>query len=175
MLINRYGITLRLISEQDIEKIRQWRNQDHVRLNMQYQHPISKSEQIDWYRQLDKQYNFFFIIIYKEKEIGLIHLKDINKSDNSAEAGIFVGEKEYLNTYIPIGATVALMDFGFEDLKLTTLRAKISNQNEKAIKFNETLGYVYKNNINDDYDYYECSEENFIHNTMGLKKILQKF
>lgn len=175
MHINRYGITLRLINEHDIEKTRRWRNQDHVRLNMQYQKIISEDEQIDWYQKLEKHHNFFFIIIYQEKEIGLIHIKDINKEQECAEAGIFIGEKEYLGTYISIGATIILMDFGFEYLKLKTLKAKISKQNEKAIKFNESLGYIYKTNINEDYDYYECSEENFNNKTLELKKTLQKF
>lgn len=175
MLVIKYGIKLRLISDQDIEKIRQWRNQDHVRLNMQYQETIGEYQQKEWYQKLDKAYNFFFIIIYREKEIGLIHLKDIDKDKQLAEAGIFIGEKEYLNTYISIGATVALMEFGFEELALKTLRAKISKHNEKAIHFNEALGYIYETNINDYYDYYECTKENFIDKTVRLKKILQKF
>lgn len=174
MQLFKFGVTLRLITESDIERVRLWRNQDFVRLNMEYQSEITEQEQWHWFHSLDKRSNYYFIIVCKEKEVGLVNLKSINKSSKTAETGIFIGDRDYLNTYIPIAATIAIMDYAFDELKLESLLAKIRRQNQKAIVFNEKLGYVFKERINSNYDYYQCVKSDFIASTNSLRKSLQK-
>jgi RimJ/RimL family protein N-acetyltransferase len=175
MQLTKFGVTLRLLTESDIERVRVWRNQDFVRLNMEYQHEITEQQQRNWFNALDKHSNYYFIISFKEKEVGLVNLKSVNKRSKSAEAGIFIGDKAYLNTYIPIAATIALMDFAYEELNLQSLLAKISKHNKKAILFNEKLGYVFKEPVNSNYDYYQCTENDFKTATNNLRASLQKF
>ena len=171
----RYGITLRLLSYSDIEQVRHWRNQDFVRLNMEFQGLISLEEQEKWFSGLDGRHNHYFIFSYKNVDAGMVNLKNLDLSASTAEAGIFVGDKEYLNTYVPFIATIVLMEFAFDELKLTSLLAKIKIQNKNAIGFNERLGYHFKERLNEEYAYYECVRENFKHTTHSFIRSLQKF
>lgn len=175
MQLIKFGVTLRLMTEADIERVRLWRNQDFVRLNMEYQSEITEQEQWHWFHSLDKRSNYYFIIVCKEKEVGLVNLKSINKSSKTAEAGIFIGERDYLNTYIPVAATISMMDYAFDELKLESLLAKIRRQNQKAVVFNEKLGYAFKERLNSNYDYYQCVKSDFMGATNSLRKSLQKF
>ena len=78
MIIERYGITLKSLGVEDLETVRVWRNSDLVRPYMFYQEIISKSEQESWFSKLEPLNDFYFIIEYKQKPIGLINLKNID-------------------------------------------------------------------------------------------------
>jgi len=175
MQFNKYGITLRSLSVSDIERVRLWRNQEFVRLNMEYQDIITAEEQKKWFSLLEKNVNHYFIFSYKNTDIGMVNLKNVNWNKLTAEAGIFIGTKEYINTYIPFVTTIILMEFAFEELKLNSLLAKIKILNKNAVLFNERLGYTFREPINEEYAYYECLKANFILATHSLKRSLQKF
>lgn len=141
MQVKKYGLELVLLSKQDIELVRNWRNLPHVKNNMQYQETISAAMQQSWWQNLDKNTNLYFVIQSNTKKVGLVNLKDINLQLKTAEAGIFIGETEYLNSTIPVLATITIMELAFDVLKLKSLKAKIGVGNGKAVAFNEQLGY----------------------------------
>ncbi len=175
MQFNKYGITLRSLSVSDIERVRIWRNQEFVRLNMEYQRIVTEDDQKKWFSELDNSANHYFIFSYKNKDIGMVNLKNVNWNKLTAEAGIFIGTKEFINTYIPFVTTIILMEFAFEELKLNSLMAKIRILNKNAILFNERLGYTFREPINEEYAYYECLKDNFMLATHSLKRSLEKF
>jgi UDP-4-amino-4,6-dideoxy-N-acetyl-beta-L-altrosamine N-acetyltransferase len=175
MQISKYGIVLQRLKVEDLELVRQWRNADHVRLNMDYQKIISSAEQKTWFEQLDKTNNFYFVISSDSKKVGVVNLKNINTSLVQAEAGIFIGETEYLNTLIPILATITIMEFAFETLQLKTLYAKIASNNVKAILFNESIGYKKKNELlTEVFDYYYTTPILFKEATKNIRETLDK-
>ena len=175
MLIQKFGIKLRTISSGDIETIRLWRNKDFVRNNMHYTRIINAEQQLQWFNNLDKKCNLYFIIVDGENEIGLIDLKNIDWQKKEAEAGIFIGEENYLNTILPVLATIALMDFSFTVLKLNNLKAKINKHNTEAIRFNQSIGYVYNDDIDNEFVYYKCTKDLFSEITVSLRPTLNKF
>lgn len=175
MLIQKFGLELRSINSGDIETIRLWRNKDFVRCNMHYTQVISAEQQKEWFNKLDKQCNLYFIIVYQGKQIGLINLKDINWQTKKAEAGIFIGEEEYLNTITPILATIAMMDFAFGILKLENLKAKINKHNTEALKFNQSIGYAFKEEIDGLFTYFNCNKTLFLEATKSFRATIDKF
>ena len=175
MRITKYGISLESITENDLELMRNWRNSEHVRQNMKFKKIITSEMQANWFKQLEKANNIYFVITKDNNKIGVVNLKDINWEINTAEAGIFIGEIEHLNTLTPILATICIMEFAFEILSLKWLRAKISSSNVKTILFNESIGY--KKNIKesgDDFQYYETNVPLFLEATKNIKGILDK-
>lgn len=175
MRIKKYGIELKRLTENELEQVRSWRNADHVRLNMAYQEIISTEQQQAWFKQLDVNRNYYFLIQSDDKALGVVNLKDIDLEAKTAEAGIFIGETEYLNTLTPILATVAIMEFAFEELELKALKAKIARDNEKAILFNKRLGYVKaKEDLESDYEYYTTTQALFKVATESIRPVLQK-
>jgi RimJ/RimL family protein N-acetyltransferase len=176
MLLKRFDIEFKTITSDDIELIRLWRNQDYIRLQMQYQQLITSQQQISWFNALDKNTNFYFLIFQKSEAIGLINLKNINWNLKEAEAGIFIGNANNLKTMTPFLATIMLNDFAFFILGLTNLIAKISSENKKAIAFNKTLGYTITENNKpiDKFYYYKLSQERYIEATEKLKSTIRK-
>ena len=175
MRITKYGISLESITGDDLELIRNWRNSEHVRQNMKFKEFITSEMQANWYKQLEKANNIYFVITKDSHKIGVVNLKDINLEIGTAEAGIFIGEIEHLNTLTPILATICIMEFAFEILSLKWLRAKISSSNVKTILFNESIGYKKKiKESGDDFQYYETNVALFLEATKNIKGILDK-
>ncbi len=175
MQIFKYGIQLKNLEVSELEMVRNWRNSDDVRSYMQYQKLISSEMQFKWFKSLDSACNLYFVIQSEEEKIGLINLKEIDWELKTAEAGIFVGNRNFINSSIPVLATITIMEFAFEVLGLKTLKAKIGCANTKVIQFNESIGYK-KNEVQTDkkFHYYQVNAKQFYTTTLSMRQTLEK-
>jgi UDP-4-amino-4,6-dideoxy-N-acetyl-beta-L-altrosamine N-acetyltransferase len=175
MQISKYGVTLKRLEARDLEMVRSWRNAGHVRPYMEYKEYITAAGQQAWFRGLDPSTHIYFIIQKREAQIGVVNLKDVDAALKTAEAGIFIGNTDYLDSMIPVLATISLMEFAFDALKLHTLKAKISSANTKVIAFNQSIGYKKSAQQRDhDFQYYTVTHSDFISATQGLRHMLEK-
>ncbi len=175
MQIFKYGIVLTSLTINELEVVRNWRNSDDVRPYMQYQKMISSRMQLEWFNSLNRISNLYFVIQKEGEKIGLINLKDINWKSRTAEAGIFVGNRNYINSMIPVLATVTLMEFAFDVLKLIGLKAKIGVTNNKVIQFNESIGYQEnETQSNEEFHYYRVNANQFYAATAKMRETLRK-
>ncbi len=175
MQVAAYGITLEPIREADLETVRRWRNAEHVKKHMQYREHITEAMQQSWFRSLDKSCNLYFMIQKESEKAGVVNLKDIDWNGKTAEAGIFIGEEHYLNTLVPVLATVSIMEYAFETLQLQSLKAKIASGNLKAVLFNESIGYQkLEEPASEGFDYYTTNELSFREATKTIRKTLDK-
>lgn len=142
MVIQQYGISLKSITENDLETIRQWRNDDSVLKHMLYQKKITPHEQIAWFKNLDKTCNLYFIF----NNQGVIHLKNIDWKRKEAEAGIFTPRQE--NSFTNIAAIITLMDFAFDVLSMNQLHATVNKSSITNLTMNLQLGYQIISNEN---------------------------
>ncbi len=142
MEITKYGITLRRLTEDKLEMIRNWRNDPKISQYMEFQDYITPEMQANWFKKIDNEYNYYFIIEYENKEIGLTNIRDIDYTKKEGEGGIYIYDDNYLNTTVSYQAILCLNDFGFEDLKLDRMIAHIRQDNKRAIKYNLILGYI---------------------------------
>lgn len=141
MEISNYGIRLRRLTADKIELVRNWRNDSKIQQYMEYREYISPEMQTAWFNRINNENNFYFLIIWDEKEIGLINIKDIDYSRGVCEPGIFIYQDEYLDSDVAIRAFLCLNDFMWNTLKLNTAIIHVMHDNYRAIKFNEFLGY----------------------------------
>jgi len=175
MQIIKYGVTLESIKASELELIRNWRNSEYVRPFMNYREYITPEMQQRWFNNLDHTANLYFMIIKEEKKIGVINLKDIHTDLRTAEAGIFIGDPDYMDSMVPFLATVSLMEFAFDSLHLTMLKAKINKQNSKVILFNKSIGYRKAEEQEDDiFQYYTVTSERFYNATEKIRGTLDK-
>lgn len=175
MQIKKYGIVLERMQEADCELVRTWRNSEHVRLNMHYQGLITADMQQTWFSNLEKSKNLYFIICTNGVKVGLVNLKDIHPNLKTAEAGIFIGDKNYLRSMVPVLATVVIMELAFQNLGLNLLRAKMSATNDKVIEFNKRLGYLREEYQSDNqFHYYHTNAERFNDAIEGIRDTLGK-
>lgn len=175
MQVAAYGIRLEPIKEADLETVRRWRNAEHVKIHMQYREYITEAMQQSWFRSLDKSCNLYFMIRKDSEKIGVVNLKDVDWHLKTAEAGIFIGDEHYLNTLVPVLATVSIMEYAFETLQLKSLKAKIASANLKAVLFNESIGYQkLEGPASEGFDYYSTTEPAFREATKTIRHTLDK-
>jgi UDP-4-amino-4,6-dideoxy-N-acetyl-beta-L-altrosamine N-acetyltransferase len=141
MILRKYGIELHSLTVNDLEMIRNWRNENFVRERMFFQEVISFEDQQKWFAQLDETM-VYLCIQYQNKFIGLINVKNADWENGHGEAGIFIGVQHYLNSHIPMLAVLCLMDVFFEEFKFSKLIAHVRSDNKSALDFNKELGYT---------------------------------
>jgi hypothetical protein len=137
----KYGITLERLKEEDIELVRQWRNSDAVRLNMEYKKHISAEEQIKWFNSINNISNNYMLIHYKCEKVGVLNDKNIDWENRTSESGIFIGNEKYLHSFLPYFVSVAGIEINFTLFKWRKQYAHILTSNSNARKFNTELGY----------------------------------
>lgn len=172
MKLDQYGITLTRITENDIELVRTWRNMPHIIAQMAYRRHISKGAQEKWFHTINNPYNYYMIISFNNEKIGVINIKNINLEDKWGEGGLFIWDTKFWNTYIPVLASLCLLNFVFLELKITNKSfVKILKDNGQAIRYNRQLGYVLapyqekeKNQL------YVLTSEDYILKTEKLRK-----
>ena len=175
LTLSQYGVTLKRVTEHDIEEIRYWRNQPFIRNTMQFRKHITKKMQQEWFQSINNKYNYYFIIQYKDKNIGIINVRDVNLKEMYGEGGIFIWDKSYWDTFVPSFATFILLDFIFNILNISTKSfIRILKTNKKAIAYNQTIGYVevpYQENKQ--HRVYVLPREDYNRKTKKLKRAAQ--
>jgi len=135
-------VRLRPLEYQDIEKVRNWRNDPEVSQFMVYREFITKEQQEAWFHRIQNERGFYAIIVVNGDDIGLADLKNFSADEKSAEGGIFVHSKEFQNSVYAYAVCILFLDFAFERLKLEIVEAKVVDRNARAIRFNKSLGYI---------------------------------
>ncbi|GAB4250864.1 MAG: hypothetical protein Kow0079_04430 [Vicingaceae bacterium] len=170
MYIEKYGIKLIRLKEEHLELVRKWRNDTSINQYMDYKKKISKEEQIKWFKSIDNIYNSYYVIEYNNKLIGLINEKNIDYEEKSAEAGLFIWDKECVNSPVPLYASLCLLEIGFVIAKGEKCFIKVHRKNKNAIEYNKKMGFEFFQKINDDFDMYVLNKDGFENK---VKKIIK--
>lgn len=161
MRIQKYGITLRRVTGNDIEYIRKRRNV--IRDKMEYKEYITPEMQEKWFKKINN-YNHFYYLIEKENEkIGLISEIVVDRENSILESGLFLFGKKYQNTIYPVLASLILLEVSYYIVgKSNDSYIKILKDNYSAIKYNKALGYeLCEGQENADNQLYVLTRENF--------------
>jgi RimJ/RimL family protein N-acetyltransferase len=142
MKLSKYSIVLRRLRLEDIELVRQWRNSSQINQFMEYREQISPEKQLEWYRSVDNFENFYYIIHFEGKDIGLINSSNIDWETVSSEGGIFLWDEQYYETFVPVWASLCLLETSYFILNAGKSYIKTLTDNERAKKLNTHLGYV---------------------------------
>ncbi|MDA3926940.1 MAG: GNAT family N-acetyltransferase [Kiritimatiellae bacterium] len=139
--IEKYGVVLRRLQPIDLEVVRHWRNHQKISQYMIYREHITEEMQIAWFDRINNDRNYYFIIEWEQRGVGLINIKDINMTERSGESGIFIWDDTCLNSDVPPRAVLALFDYAYDILKLEFIRAHVIKTNTRAIRFNKYMGF----------------------------------
>lgn len=141
MYFFKYGIVLRRVENSDIELIRVMRNSERVREKMHDQEYITPDRQVLWFDCINNVCNYFFLIFYKSRPVGLIQAKDLNFSDRVCEGGIYVWSDSALKDGVGVKASVIMSDFVFLMLQLRSVKTKVRKDNAWAFRHNLSMGF----------------------------------
>lgn len=172
----RYGITLKKLTHEDIEKVRIWRSDPEVSKFLATHISITPEMQEKWFSKIkNSRTDFYFIINVKGADIGVINLKDVDFSKKTGETGIFIGELEYQNNDYGLRAALAIHDFAFEVLNLETLHGTTFEANKRAMRLNKALGYeVLKNQEGIEEKAVQVTKDAYINATAKIKALINK-
>lgn len=174
MVISGFGVRLKKIEESDLELIRFWRNSDYVKQYMVFRDFISPEMQSAWFKRIDNDSNFYFLIIVENMPVGLANIKDIDIAEKSGESGIFLSSPEFVDGDLGIRATIVLLDFAFNQLELTQLHQTITEANQAAQNFNKHLGVQIVDSENG-VSKGILLKNNYFSKTNKIRKILNKY
>lgn len=172
LVIEQYGVKLKRITIDDIEQVRQWRNQTEIANYMEYRNYITPEAQKEWFKTINNKFNYYFIIEFEGKDVGVINAKNYSPELGFGEGGIFIGDENYIHSFAAVFATLCLLNFFFITLKLCDRsRARILVTNKKAIHYNKLIGYkILPGQENVFNQLYELSLEDYIKYSTKLNK-----
>lgn len=170
----KYGITLERLKEEDIELVRQWRNSDPVRMNMNYQQIITPEQQREWFNSINNV-NFHYVIIqYRGEKIGVLNDKNIDWEALTSETGIFIGRPEFYHTFVPKLVSIAGIETLFYNLGWKKQYAHVLLSNTNAVKYNLELGYrLCEGQEGVDHQRYELTRESFDRTAGKIQKMVR--
>ena len=140
MIIRKGNIVFRRLVHSDIELVRNHRNSHDVSQFMEYREHITSEMQESWYQSINNTSNLYFILEYNGEKIGLINGKEIDWENKAMETGIFIWDKKYLNTHIPLLGVLIFGELGVNIFGLTAY-AHILKTNHRAKRYNKLLGF----------------------------------
>lgn len=137
-------IYLEPIKRQDTENIIRWRNQPFVRSNFINQELFTKESHENWLETIVHTGKAEQFIIYAKPEgkaIGSVYLRDIDRKNQKAEYGIFIGEEEYLGKGFGSEAANVILKYAFEKMKLHKVTLRVFASNKRAIESYKKAGF----------------------------------
>lgn len=141
LTLTGYGVTLRRLTHDKIEMLRQWRNDPKIQQYMVYREYITPEMQERWFEKINNDNNFYFIIEYEGREVGMINIKDVDYEKKTGEPGIFIYADELWNSDVGMRASFCFGDFVWGTLGLESMYIHVVASNKRALEYNLFLGY----------------------------------
>ncbi|MCP5099010.1 MAG: GNAT family N-acetyltransferase [Chloroflexi bacterium] len=128
---------------QDLIPLHQkWNNDFNINLTARSLRPVTFEEEFEAYSRFSKEKRFAFFTIYEKARlhpIGFTYLSDI--SDQTAEFGIVIGEKEYHGQGFGTETTKLILDYAFTILGLHNVMLKAFEFNFAGIQAYKKAGF----------------------------------
>lgn len=159
MIIQNKYVKLIRVQPIHLEQIRDWRNSVEIRSKMEFRDFITQDMQKAWFEKINNDSNYFFVIQSANNIIGLIQLQNVQ--NDHCESGLFIGENSFFGTPAPFLASLAILDFGFQFLSLSSISAKVKSDNSRAILYNQQLGFQIIDQYNQDFLKMEISKSSY--------------
>lgn len=155
------------LEDHHLEMLRQWRNSDFVRLEMEYQEIISFEAQLNWFNHL-KEHQKYFIHRYKGEYIGMSHVDSL-----TGDTGGFLKNSDWKGSGVSIGTALKMIEFSFNELNMNLLKVKVNRNNSAAVSLNSSLGYQFYESLNNDFDVYHLTRESFSIQEHKIRKLVK--
>ncbi len=122
-----------------------WINDDEViKYSLSLFQKLKTNKEIDdWFRSvLDDKKSVSKAIIYNSKLIGYAGVASLNKTHNSGEYFILIGDKQSWGKGIGTYITKKIANFAFDELNLNRLSLTVSAINKYAVKAYLNAGFT---------------------------------
>lgn len=133
------------IGNEDADLIVKWRNDPAVNSNFVVRTKLTKEMHMNWMKSRVAVGEVVqFIIAWRDsgQKIGTVYFRDVDKKNNSAEFGIFIGEEDARDKGAGSEATALFVKYGFERLNLHRIFLRVFEYNERAVRCYRKAGFA---------------------------------
>ncbi|GAB4056245.1 UDP-4-amino-4,6-dideoxy-N-acetyl-beta-L-altrosamine N-acetyltransferase [Spirosoma litoris] len=135
-------ITLTLLTENDIELVRIWRNSPEVAQYMYTSELITSEQQIAWFTRVQNDpTSRYWLIEYNGKKIGLASLTGISQTLSSCYWAFYLGDTSIRGGGLGAKIEFNVLEYVFKELRLNKLRCEVMTFNDKVISMHEKFGF----------------------------------
>ena len=130
------------LNSNDAEQFTEWLNDLEITVNLTLYHSVINTEnEKALLEKLATGHNYSIIDNATNELLGNCGFIDIDHLNQSAEVGIFIGNKNYWNKGYGTEALTLLVDYGFKALNLHSILIRVYSFNERARKCYEKVGF----------------------------------
>ena len=130
------------IDMNDAEKFTEWLNDMDVLATFAlYNDIITLEKEKSLLETLSKDHNYSIIDLETEELIGNCGFMGIDHVNQTAETGLFIGNKTYWNKGYGTEALSLLIGYGFRALNLHNVMLRVFEYNKGAIRCYEKIGF----------------------------------
>lgn len=136
---------LRPITRDDTPAIVKWRNNPRVYCNFIFREKFTEEIHNNWIRTRIAAGEVIQYIIFNRDHavpVGSVYYRDIDRSNKSAEFGIFIGEDFARGKGIGLDATKHFVKYGLEELCLHRVQLRYIRGNIAAEKCYTEAGFI---------------------------------
>lgn len=154
-IIESGRVFLRPLEPSDAELYQRWRSDAEVAALAGFPQPLSVAQVKDRIEQMatrqgEEAYSFLICLLADERPIGEALFFHLDQHNGSAELGIFIGEATEWSRGYGTDAVNALVDFGFDALRLERVWLNVWTANARARRAYEKAGFVHEGTLRHD-------------------------
>lgn len=145
------NVLLRQVLEEDLERLRNWRNEKTNCLFLRKLPYISREKQLDWYSNyLSNQDELFFSIVEQYSLNRLVgSLAFYNFTVDSVEFGKFlIGDNDAHGKKIGVNSMFAALDFVFLSFNIKIVYLNVYKENTPALCVYKKVGFEFLDFLN---------------------------
>lgn len=137
----RMGVTLRRITEDDLEKIMYWRMDEDITRYMNTNPKLTLEGQKRWLASIRKNKDVsYWMIMVDGQDAGVINLTGLTREDGNLGWAYYVGEKKLRSLKVALALEMSLYDYIFDELDKKALYSDVFTLNEGVIKLHLLCG-----------------------------------
>lgn len=140
-IISEGEVALRLVTEQDLERIMHWRNSPEVSAYLFSTVTYTLEGQRKWFAELQGSSDIYVIAEHNGTPFGLGRIVNIDTVHQKCEIGGEIGELSFRGKGLGKKLFRLLTEYGFKGLGMNKVYLKVFASNDVAIHIYESLGY----------------------------------
>jgi UDP-4-amino-4,6-dideoxy-N-acetyl-beta-L-altrosamine N-acetyltransferase len=171
MRISHGNMVLRSLEKEDLELVRNWRNDQLVNEHLLNREHISKEAQLEWFRATETDNCLYLIIEEKSQPVGLIYASQIKIKQRSFCGNIMMGHQIQKDSWASVKAVLLLCDLMLVRCDFELIYSVVNKNNKPALAMNRRLGFIpYKET--DGLSYESCEFKNHYGKTERIRAVL---
>ena len=148
-MIAHGSIYLRPGERDDVPRFVRWYSDLRTTRTLLMISPLGEALEERWFDGMIAAHGtdrFFFVICRRadDRPVGSIDLHEVNRRNGSASLGIAIGEEDDRGRGYGTDALIALVAFGFDQLRLERIELDVYDFNDRAHAVYERVGFVHE-------------------------------